>query len=147
MGRREDLRRQIERAERELAKLDALPDFEELPEGSVVALVVTLGRSRPYTFVGLKTAGKWYLTGHRSPNGATTAELEDWLTTQGRRLVGAKHLATVEVQTVGFVDLGAALLASIQEVSPAEEAALYAFAPDEVVSDYEARRGRRDGEW
>lgn len=113
--RKAELRAEIARRERELAKLDALPDFGELVDGTVVALMVTLGRSRPYTFIGFKTRDRWYLTGQRSPNGATSDELAEWLVSSGRRLEAATVLAEIETVAVGVaVDLGA-LLGSIQE--------------------------------
>lgn len=113
--RKAALREEIARRERELAKLDALPDFEELVDGTVVALMVRLGLSRPYTFIGYKTRGMWYLTGTRSPNGVSSDALAEWLVTQGRRLEMATVLAEIEAVTVGVVDLDQALLASVQE--------------------------------
>lgn len=118
--RKAALRAEIARCERELVKLEALPGFEELVDGSVVALNVTLGRSRPYVFIAYKTRGRWYLTGERSPNGATSDELAEWLVTSGRRLESAAVLAEIETETetVGVaVDLGA-LLGPIREYAP-----------------------------
>lgn len=109
-GRKAELRREIQRRERELAKLDALPDFEELVDGTVAALMVTLGRSRPYTFVAFKTRSHWYLTGQRSPNGVTSDELAEWLVTGGRRLETIVVLAEIETVTMSVdVDLGSLL--------------------------------------
>lgn len=115
--RKAELRAEIARRERELAKLDALPDFGELVDGTVVALMVTLGRSRPYTFIGFKTRDRWYLTGQRSPNGATSDELAEWLVSSGRRLEAATVLAEIETVSVSAVDLGA-LLESVREYEP-----------------------------
>lgn len=116
--RKAELRAEIARRERELAKLDALPDFGELVDGTVVALMVTLGRSRPYAFIGFKTRGRWYLTGQQSPNGATSDELAEWLVSSGRRLEAATVLAEIETVAVGVaVDLGA-LLESVREYEP-----------------------------
>lgn len=107
--RKAALRAEIERKAKELEKLDALPDFEELADGTVAALFVTLGRSRPYTYVAYRTRGLWYLTGSRSPNGVSSDALAEWLSTSGRRLVSAAVLAEIETVTVGTVDLGALL--------------------------------------
>lgn len=108
--RKAELRREIERKTKELEKLDALPDFEELADGTVAALFVTLGRSRPYTYVAYRTRGLWYLTGSRSPNGVSSDALAEWLSTSGRRLVSAAVLAEIETVTVApSVDLGALL--------------------------------------
>lgn len=75
----------------------------------MAALIVTLGRSRPYTYIGYRTRGLWYLTGKTSPNGVSSDALAEWLSTSGRRLVSAAVLAEVETVTVGTVDLGALL--------------------------------------
>jgi hypothetical protein len=123
--RKAALRREIELAEaerarrvvgatKELERLSSLPDFEELVDGTVAALVVTYGRSRPYVVIAYKTGGNWYLTGDRSPNRIDSEELSVWLTSQGRSLVSASVLAeieavTVEVASVSAVDLSALL--------------------------------------
>lgn len=112
--RKAELRAEIARRERELAKLDALPDFGELVDGTVMALNVTLGRSRPYVYIAYKARDRWYLTGERSPNRATSDELAEWLVSQGRRLEAAVVLAEIETVTVGVsaVDLSALLSAA-----------------------------------
>jgi hypothetical protein len=123
-SRREALREEIEELETaaeielnrkraELARLEALPDFGSLVDGTVVALTVTYGRSRPYVVVAYKTGGRWYLTGERSPNGVDSEELATWLTTSGRRLGTAAVLAEIETVTVGTIDLGAALFSAL----------------------------------
>ena len=123
-SRKEALREEIEELERaaeielarkrrELERLESLPDFGALVDGTVAAFTVTYGRSRPYVVVGYKTNGKWYLTGERSPNGIDSEELANWLTTQGRRLGTAAVLAEIETVTVGAIDLGAALFSAL----------------------------------
>ena len=115
-SRKAELRAEITRRERELAKLDALPDFEALVDGTVAALFVTLGRSRPYTFVAYKARDRWYLTGQRSPNAASSDELAEWLVTGGRRLETMAVLAEIETMSVSAVDLGALLGMAAQRV-------------------------------
>lgn len=117
-NRRDELRRQIERAQRELEKLDALPDFEVLANGTVMALFVTLGRSQPYTFIGYKTRNRWYLTGSTSPNSVSSEELARWLTTSSRQLVTATVLAEIEATAVPVADLGAALSGLLDGLRP-----------------------------
>jgi hypothetical protein len=109
--RKAELRAEIARREHELARLDALPDFDALADGTVAALMVTLGRSQPYTFIGFKTRGQWYLTGKRSPNGVTSDELAGWLETGGRRLETWAVVAEIETVAVSAaaVNLGALL--------------------------------------
>jgi hypothetical protein len=104
---------ELARKRRELERLESLPDFGALVDGTVLALTVTYGRSRPYVVVGYKTGGKWYLTGERSPNGIDSEELASWLTTSGRRLGTAAVLAEIETVTVGAIDLGAALFSAL----------------------------------
>lgn len=113
MSRREVLKRRIEAAERELAKLDALPDFAAQADGTVMALAVTHGPSHPYTYIAFRTAGRWFLTGAKGPNGVSSAELEDWLTTQGRRLRAFEFVAEIEL----VKDLGEVLMASLRDRS------------------------------
>lgn len=119
-SRRDVLRREIEAAEIErearvaaaekaLAKLDALPDFEELADGTVVGLMVTYGPSRPYAVIAYKVEGMWHLTGKNSPNKIDSDSLADWLITGGRRLRMVAVLAEFGVESVEVVDLGQAL--------------------------------------
>jgi hypothetical protein len=104
---------ELERKRRELARLEAMPDFGALVDGTVAALTVTYGRSRPYVVVGYKANGKWYLTGERSPNGVDSEELATWLTTSGRRLGTAAVLAEIQVESAYAIDLGAALFSAL----------------------------------
>ena len=99
----------LERKRRELERLDAMPDFGILVNGTVLGMVVTYGRSRPYVVIGYKAADKWYLTGERSPNGVSSEEVAVWLASSGRRLERAEVLAEYEAITVATVDLGALL--------------------------------------
>ena len=116
-SRKEALREEIEELERaaelelarkrrELERLEALPDFGALVDGTVLAMTVTYGRSRPYVVIGYKVEGKWYLTGERSPNGVDSDNLANWLASSGRRLGTAAVLAEIETVTVGTIDLG-----------------------------------------
>lgn len=109
------LRAEIERKAKEL---EGLPDFEELTDGTVAALFVTLGRSRPYTYVAYRARGLWYLTGSRSPNGVSSDALAEWLSTSGRRLVSAAVLGPLASNEYAeYVDLGA-LLGALTEDAP-----------------------------
>ena len=136
--RREALRREIEAAEIEaaeiereaaaekaLAKLDQLPDFEELADGSVVGLVVTYGPSRGYPVIAYKAGGTWHLTGKNSPNKIDSDGLADWLVTGGRRLRMAAVLAEFGVETVPAFDLGAALAATLGATPGERSAGIY----------------------
>jgi hypothetical protein len=107
--RKAELEGAIELAKRELAKLDALPDFEELAEGTVVGLLISYGPSRPYPVVALKAGDRWHLTGSNSPNKVSADELAAWLVSGGRRLRFAAVLAEFGVESVEVIDLGAAL--------------------------------------
>lgn len=111
----EDTRSAVEnelaRKERYLAELEAMPEFGELPDGSVVALVIRWGngRSRPYVVIGYKVNDLWYLTGKDSPNGVASGALATWLMTGSRRLERVEMLAEVQAVQVSMVDLGALL--------------------------------------
>ena len=98
---------ELNRKRAELARLEAMPDFGELVDGSVVGLTVTYGRSRPYTVIAYKTRSEWFLTGAKSPNGIDSDELASWLSTQGRRLGSAVVLAEFGVMPLSTIDLGA----------------------------------------
>lgn len=126
--KKDELRREIARRERELEKLENLPDFSAYPEGTVAGMAVRLGSSRPYTYVGLKTGGRWYLTGKTGPNGVTSDKLAEWLSTGGRELVAFLELAEIEtsVEVVGVIevesaadamDLAAALNQALRQAS------------------------------
>lgn len=106
---------ELARKRQELNRLENLPDFGALVNGTVVAFTVTYGRSRPYVVVGYKVRDLWYLTGEKSPNGVDSEDLANWLTTGGRRLGTAAVLAEIETVTVGTIDLGAALYSALME--------------------------------
>lgn len=115
-SKKAELRAEISRRERELEKLEGLPDFAGMPDGTVAGMAVRLGASRSYTYVGLKTSGRWYLTGKTGPNGVTSDGLASWLSTGGRELAAFLPLAEIETEVEVEVievpmttDLGAAL--------------------------------------
>jgi hypothetical protein len=113
--RKDALRREIERRERELEKLDSLPDFDAVEDGTVLGLAVTLGRSQPYSFVAYRTRGSWYLTGKNAPNGVSSEDLSEWLTTGGRRLMSATVLASFGVQVVDLGEVLGEMLGSLTD--------------------------------
>lgn len=129
MGRRDELVREIERAaaeraaaEKELEKLNALPDFAAMADGTVFLTVVRLGGRAPYTYVGFKTKGRFYFTGSTGPNGVGVDEVQRWLTRAGRTLVAFQELAVVQVDTylVGDpFDLAAALANGMRDANRA----------------------------
>ncbi len=100
---------ELARKERHLESLEAMPDFGELADGTVAALTIRYGRSRPYVVIAYKADDKWFLTGERSPNGVSSGELATWLVTQGRGLYRVDVLAEVEAVQVSTVDLGVLL--------------------------------------
>lgn len=103
---------ELARKERYLAELEAMPEFGDLPDGSVLALIIRWGngRSRPYVVIGYKVNDLWYLTGKDSPNGVASGALATWLMTGSRRLERAEVLAEVQAVQVAAVDLTALLL-------------------------------------
>jgi hypothetical protein len=125
--RKADLEREIARKARHLEALRAMPDFGELADGTVLALAVTLGRSKPYTYIGLKAADAWYLTGKNSPNGVSSDDLAEWLMSSGRLLVTAEVMGEVNTFSTArtvVVDLGPMLDELLASV-PAGHAASY----------------------
>jgi hypothetical protein len=150
-GKRDELVRQIRQAEAELERLDALPDFGAMADGTVIYLAVTNTGSRPVPYVGLKRATGWSFT--NGPSDISADQVAEWLTGRYRKVVAAVALAEIEMVSP-VVDLGAALLESIQEFgsrrrgpSQAEVRAMYRHAPDDVLSDYERSTAdlREDG--
>lgn len=113
MTYREDLARAVregERASRKLAKLNELPNLEELPKGTVLAVSVGYPTGHPYTYIGYKVGERWYFTGGaNSPNNATSDEVLEWLVKGPRRVLGMVVVAELEVIQVPTVDLGAML--------------------------------------
>lgn len=84
--RRISAQRTIERAERELARLESLPKEPTLADdpNPIIYFVKSFGGSREYDYAALKAGdGKWYTTGPRSPKGYTWAELVDWMFSEG----------------------------------------------------------------
>lgn len=109
------LRKEIERKERYLASMEAMPDFDVLDDGTVLALAVTYGQSKPYPVIGYKAGGTWHLTGAKSPNAVDGDTLSEWLMSQGRHLVSAVVLAEFTIQSVPPFDLGEAMLAAMRD--------------------------------
>lgn len=107
--RKSELRREIERKARYLESLEAMPDFGQLVDGTVLGLVVTFGPSRGYPMIAYKAADKWFVTGERGPNGISSDALAEWLMSQGRHLRLAQVLAEFSVESLNVFDLGAAL--------------------------------------
>lgn len=148
-SKKEELRREIARRERELEGLEGLPDLDEVADGTVLALFVTLGRSVPYIYVAYRTRGKYYLTGKSSPNAVTADALAEWLTSSGRRLVAAAVVGSITTEVIGQTaafNLGEALVAHLSE-----RAFGRAEAPDEVHAARTYSEGRddryADGPW
>ena len=112
------LRRRIERKERYLESLDAMPDFDAMEDGTILAMTVTYGASKPYPVVAYNGGGKWYLTGEKSPNGITGDDLAEWLMSGGRHLRSAQPIAEFTVQRVvpSAFDLTEAMLGAMREV-------------------------------
>jgi hypothetical protein len=127
MARQDEIVRRIQAAdaervaaEKELEKLNALPDFEAMADGTVFPTVVRLGGRAPYTYVGFKTKGRFYFTGATGPNGVGVDEVQRWLTRAGRTLVAFQELAVVQVDTslVGDVfDIAAALADGMRQAN------------------------------
>jgi hypothetical protein len=115
MGRKDLLRARIAMAERELARLESLPDFDGMPEGTVL-LVMLGGRRRPVPCVGIKRGGLWTFTDAADFRASRVGgdRLAELLTGPGITVTDVVNLAVVETVDP-VVDLGAMLLDSIQE--------------------------------
>jgi hypothetical protein len=111
------LRRRIERKERYLESLDAMPDFDAMGDGTILAMTVTYGASKPYPVVAYNGGGKWYLTGEKSPNGISGDDLAEWLMSGGRHLRSSQPIAEFTVQRVVPTpfDLTETMLAAMRE--------------------------------
>lgn len=109
------LRSKIERKARYLETLEAMPDFDDMDEGSIVTMTVTHGRSRPYPTIAYKGGGRWFVTGEKGPNGVTGDELGEWLMTGGRHLRSAELIATFTVEPVRPFDITEAVLGAIRD--------------------------------
>lgn len=129
--RKAALRREIERKERYLESLEAMPDFDGLADGSIVALTVTYGASRPYPVVAYKGGEGWFLTGAKSPNGITGDELSEWLMSQGRHLRAATVVAEFTLEPVAPFDIAAAMVEAMGGRTN-RRAAFYAGTYDEA---------------
>lgn len=113
--RKAALRKEIERKERYLESLEAMPDWDSLADGSIVALTVTYGGSRPYPVVAYKGGEGWFLTGAKSPNGITGDDLSEWLMSQGRHLRSATVVAEFTLEPVAPFDIAAAMMDAMRE--------------------------------
>lgn len=84
--KREQARRTIERAEAQLARLDALP-AEPILDGDpcpVIYFAKSFGGSAYYDYAAIKASdGLWYTTGPRTPKGFTWDALIEWITDGG----------------------------------------------------------------
>lgn len=120
MTRMDELARAVregQRAQREMERLAALPNLEEMENGAVIAATLRYNRGGPsYTYIGYKEQDRWYFTGKQAPSGATSDEAMAWLAKSGRRVLNLVHLATYTAELVDAVavDLGD-LLGQIRE--------------------------------
>jgi hypothetical protein len=81
------LRFQIEQATRELMSLERVPNPADQIDGTVIRWSQTFGRSvridgtdkQVYTYVAIKAAGRWYVTGNRHNRTFTSGELRERL--------------------------------------------------------------------
>lgn len=112
MSYRDDLARAVregERASRKLAKINELPDFNDFPNGTVLAVSIAYPSGDPYTYIGYKNRDLWYFTGSNSPNHANPDEVAEWLVKGPRRVLGVLVLAELDIQVIRVpeIDLGA----------------------------------------
>jgi hypothetical protein len=114
--RKEQIRKEIARKERYLETLEAMPDFEALNDGSIVAMAVTYASSKPYAVIAYKHGEKWSVTGSRSPDAVSSDHLSEWLMSQGRHLRSATVVAEFTLKPVNpQFDLGTAMLEAMRE--------------------------------
>lgn len=118
--RKTELERQVaagQRAQRELERLNQLPDMAAMADGTVVAVALKYHSSpSPYVYVGLKSNGRWFFTGRQGPTDVTPDEAAAWLAKSGRRVLAFEVLAEIELVSFGavaVVDLGEALEAML----------------------------------
>lgn len=128
--RKERIRRDIARQERYLESLEAMPDFGELKDGSIVAMTVSYGSSSPYPVIAYKGGDSWYLTGAKSPNGVSSADLSEWLITQGRHLRSAVVVAEFTLEPVVPFDIADAMLSAMRQF-PGRRAGIFTGTYDE----------------
>lgn len=134
--RKEELRREIERKARYLESLEAMPDFSLLEDGTVLGLVVTFGPSKGYGMIAYKAGDRWFVTGERGPNGATSDALAEWLMSGGRHLRHAQVLAEFRAETLEVFDLGSALGSLLDSLAES------ASRRRSFASDYDEASGR-----
>lgn len=118
MGRKEEVRaeisslsRKIKRLEGELGRLEKLLDGEEMEEGTVLAVAVKGSLGRTYRYVALKADDLWYFTGN-GPHRATWAEVSEWLSKDGRKVLGIREIAKLTVYYPNGVRLTSSLAPS-----------------------------------
>lgn len=146
--RKNQIRREIERKQKYLDSLDAMPDFNEMAEGSIVALTVTFGTSRPYPMIAYKVDGFWFVTGKSGPAGISSDGLADWLVTQGRKLHAATVVAEFTVEKVPAFDIGQAMadaMTQISELPNRVRGSEWKVKNSERISNYDGRYGYPDG--
>lgn len=85
----EELERTIQRAAQALLRVEATPDPSEYPDGTVLSWEAVFPTGETvYTYVALKTLGRWYTTA-RSGNVLTDAELFNKLARQEVKAIWA----------------------------------------------------------
>lgn len=107
MGKKDDLREKIQILNNELERLESMPDFDAMEDGTVLAVVFQRRASgRTVQIVGLKEAGRWSFTGGRdTPDNATGDHVAEWLTGTGKQVVAVEVLARLELVRLPEVDL------------------------------------------
>lgn len=138
--RKAELRKEIERKTRYLGSLEEMPDFNVMEEGSIVALTVTFGTSRPYPMIAYKVDGFWFVTGKSGPAGISSDGLAEWLITQGRQLLAATLVAEFTIKKPEPIDIGAAMATAMRGLRNGDKSRLLS-----VPSMYDGRYGYPDG--
>lgn len=114
-ARKEQVRKDIARKEQYLETLEAMPDFDAMPDGSVVAMAVTYGRSKPCAVIAYRSAGgKWFLSRPDSPKGVGSDSLCEWLMSESRQLRSATVIGEFLLEPQNPFDLGAAISDSLR---------------------------------
>lgn len=97
MSRKNEIRNRIDSLRQELEKLEAVPDGDQMLNGTVLAIVISYSGGRLFHYVGLKIANQWNFSGRGAPNEASWDNVVAWLTHGSRRVVAIAELAKLNI--------------------------------------------------
>lgn len=99
MDRKQEIRQEIDRLQDQLSRMEALPDGNNMPNGTVIFVETVRRNSQRSVYrVGQKIAGRWFFN-RGGPSDVIWSKVCEWLVQDAFIVVRVEILGTVDVDT------------------------------------------------